>query len=122
MTQDTWDTLWRDFLKTATEFERRFATEEDCRAYWIEARWGGQPACDRCQSTRVWRECDGLRASDEPDLEHTTGEDEEAVQDVVPCGVRDQRAPHRDLGQGPAAHHGLRVLQDGVVVRVGFDD
>ena len=44
----------RDFPKTATEFEERFATEEDCRAYWIEARWGGEPACARCGSKRVW--------------------------------------------------------------------
>jgi transposase-like protein len=68
MTQRTPDDLWRDFPKTATEFERRFATEEDCRAYWIEARWGGKPACARCGSTYVWpirggttfecRECD----------------------------------------------------------------
>jgi transposase-like protein len=54
MTQHTSDNLWRDFPKTATEFEARFATEEDCRAYWIKARWGGQPACARCNSTRVW--------------------------------------------------------------------
>lgn len=54
MTQHSRDDLWRDFPKTATEFEKRFATEEDCRAYWIEARWGGKPACARCKSTRVW--------------------------------------------------------------------
>jgi transposase-like protein len=48
------DDLWRDFPKTATEFEARFATEEDCRAYWIKARWGGQPSCARCKSRRVW--------------------------------------------------------------------
>jgi hypothetical protein len=30
--------LWRDFEKTATGFEARFATEENCPAYWIEAR------------------------------------------------------------------------------------
>jgi transposase-like protein len=68
MTQHTPDDLWRDFPKTATEFEKRFATEEDCRAYWIEARWGGKAACARCGSTYVWairngttfecRECD----------------------------------------------------------------
>jgi transposase-like protein len=68
MTQHTPDDLWRDFPKTATEFEKRFASEEDCRAYWIEARWGGKPACARCGSTCVWpirggttfecRECD----------------------------------------------------------------
>ena len=46
--------LWRDFPKTATEFEARFATEQDCRAYWSMARWGGTPACAKCQSTRVW--------------------------------------------------------------------
>ena len=54
MTQLTQDDLWRDFPKTATEFEARFATEEDCRAYWIQARWGGEPACARCKSTHVW--------------------------------------------------------------------
>jgi Zn ribbon nucleic-acid-binding protein len=37
-----------------------FATEADCRAYWIEARWGGKPACARCNSTRVWAERDGF--------------------------------------------------------------
>ena len=31
------DDLWRDFPKTAPAFEARFKTEEDCRAYWIEA-------------------------------------------------------------------------------------
>jgi transposase-like protein len=50
----TRDDPWRDFPKTATEFEERFATEEDCRAYWIEARWGSEPACARCGSKRVW--------------------------------------------------------------------
>ena len=59
MTQHSQDDLWRDFPKTATEFERRFATEEDCRAYWIEARWGGKPACARCGSTYVWPVRDG---------------------------------------------------------------
>ena len=54
MTRAMPDDLWRDFPKTATEFETRFATEEDCRAYWIAARWGGEPACARCSSARVW--------------------------------------------------------------------
>jgi hypothetical protein len=31
--------------ETVTEFKKRIATEEDCRAYWIEARRGGKPAC-----------------------------------------------------------------------------
>ena len=121
MTQAMPDDLWRDFPKTATEFEARFATEEDCRAYWIEARWGGEPACARCGSTRVWTiregttfECARLRPPDEPDVGHAAGEDAQAVQDVVPRGVRDLDAAHRHLGQGPAAHHGLRLLQDGV--------
>ena len=54
MTQVMPDDLWRDFPKTATDFDERFATEEDCRAYWIQARWGGNPACAHCSSTRVW--------------------------------------------------------------------
>lgn len=60
MTQRTNNSLWRDFPKTAVEFEARFATEEDCRDYWIEARWGGKPACARCSSTRVWTERGGF--------------------------------------------------------------
>ncbi len=54
MTRAMPDDLWRDFPRTATDFDRRFATEEDCRAYWIAARWGGEPACARCESKRVW--------------------------------------------------------------------
>lgn len=54
MTHSLPDDLWREFPKTAPAFEARFATEEDCRAYWIMARWGGKPACARCESTRVW--------------------------------------------------------------------
>jgi Zn ribbon nucleic-acid-binding protein len=54
------NSLWRDFPKTAVEFEARFATEDDCRAYWMKARWGGKPACARCASTRVWTERDGF--------------------------------------------------------------
>ncbi len=53
------DDLWRNFPKTAPEFEARFATEDDCIAYWIKARWGGTPACARCQGTRLWVERDG---------------------------------------------------------------
>ena len=54
MTQAMPNDLWRDFPKTATEFEAQFASEEDCRAYWIKARWGGEPACAECESTRLW--------------------------------------------------------------------
>jgi len=54
MTAKNHNDLWRDFPKTATEFEARFATEEDCRAYLIQARWGGEPTCARCESRRVW--------------------------------------------------------------------
>ena len=58
-TSEALDELFRDFPKTATEFEARFATEEDCRAYWIQARWGDEPACARCDSTHVWSHRDG---------------------------------------------------------------
>jgi ISXO2-like transposase domain/Transposase zinc-ribbon domain len=54
MTRETHDSLWRDFPRTAQEFEARFATEDDCRAYWIKARWGDTPNCARCASTRLW--------------------------------------------------------------------
>jgi hypothetical protein len=61
MTTDNHNALWRDFPKTAQEFETQFATEADCRAYWIKARWDGQPACARCAGTRIWMERDGFR-------------------------------------------------------------
>jgi Zn ribbon nucleic-acid-binding protein len=60
MARETHNDLWRDFPKTATEFEARFATEEDCRAYWIKARWGDTPVCARCSSTRLWSERKGF--------------------------------------------------------------
>jgi hypothetical protein len=43
-----------DRLTARMEFEARFATEDDCRAYWIKARWGGKPACGKCRSQHVW--------------------------------------------------------------------
>lgn len=60
MSNENHNRLWRDFPKTALEFEERFRTEEDCRDYWIEVRWGGRPACARCNSTRVWTERGGF--------------------------------------------------------------
>ena len=59
MTRTQQDDLWRDFPKTAMEFETRFATEADCRAYWVQARWGGTPACHECTGTHVWPERGG---------------------------------------------------------------
>lgn len=59
MRNDKHDDLWRNFPRTAVEFEKRFATEEACRAYWIEARWGGRPRCACCESTHVWEERGG---------------------------------------------------------------
>jgi hypothetical protein len=52
-TDQSRDDLWRNLPKTAPEFEARFATEADCRAYRIEARWGGKPARAQCSSTRL---------------------------------------------------------------------
>ena len=62
MTQRDHDDLWRDFPRTATEFEARFATEEELSGVLDgAARWGGKPACARrCHSTRVWTERGGF--------------------------------------------------------------
>ena len=121
MTRPDPDDLWRDFPKTATEFEERFASEEDCRAYWIEARWGGRPTCARCNSTRLWSERGGT-LFECADCGHQTSltsgtileKNEKAAQDVVPRGVRDFYPPNGHLGQGSAAHHGVRFLQNSV--------
>src|SRR5258705_2729670 len=54
MTQAMPDDLWRDVRMTSKSIESRVATEADCRAYWIAARWGVTPSRARCNSTRVW--------------------------------------------------------------------
>ena len=61
MSSEMHNSLWRDFPKTATEFDERFSTEEDCRAYLISARWGGAPECARCGSKRLWTLGDGAK-------------------------------------------------------------
>ena len=54
MTDSHLEAMWKDFPKTAMEFEERFSTEQACRDYWIEARWKGQVCCARCQCQKVW--------------------------------------------------------------------
>jgi len=56
------------------------ATEEGCRACWIE-RWGGEPACARCGSKRVWDaprwphvRVRGVQPPDQPHLGYGAGE------------------------------------------------
>ena len=61
MSSEMHNSLWRDFPKTALEFETRFKTEEDCRAYLIAARWGEVPECARCGSKRLWTLGDGAK-------------------------------------------------------------
>ena len=52
-------TLWQSFPKTILEFEEKFATEEACRDYLIECRWGGKPSCARCGNQNLWLVHDG---------------------------------------------------------------
>lgn len=46
--EQTTEDLCRYLPWTATDFKARFATEEECRATWIKARWGSTPACAKC--------------------------------------------------------------------------
>jgi Transposase zinc-ribbon domain len=98
MTQAMPDDLWRDFPKTATAFEARFATEEDCRAYWIAARWGGEPSCARCNSTRVWTIREGT-TFECADCGHQTSLTsgtllEKTHKPLKVCTARSSRSPH----------------------------
>lgn len=43
-----------DYPRTLMELERRFSTEEACRAYLRERRWTGGFACPRCGGTQAW--------------------------------------------------------------------
>ncbi len=42
------------------EFERRFATEEACRAYLVQLRWPEGVRCRRCHAPSVWATGRGL--------------------------------------------------------------
>ena len=73
--------------------------------------------------TRLWTMRDGTRfecAECGHQTSLTSGtvleKTRKPLQDVVPRDLRDLDAAHRHLGQGPAAHHGLRLLRDGVDV------
>jgi transposase-like protein len=43
-----------DYPRTLAEFERRFATEEACRAYLSELRWPAGVVCPRCNGRTGW--------------------------------------------------------------------
>jgi len=49
-----------DYPRTLMEFERRFASEEACRAYLIQLRWPEGVRCFRCHSPSVWATARGL--------------------------------------------------------------
>jgi len=44
-----------DYPRTLVEFERRFATEEGCRAYLAQLRWPKGVVCPRCQGQTGWQ-------------------------------------------------------------------
>ena len=43
-----------DDPRTLMEFERRFATEEACRAYLVRLRWPDGIQCPRCRTRKAW--------------------------------------------------------------------
>ncbi len=43
-----------DYPSALAEFERRFATEADCRKYLMQLRWPKGFRCPRCAGTRSW--------------------------------------------------------------------
>lgn len=43
-----------DYPKSLVEFERRFATEEECRRYLFMLRWPRGFVCPRCGGGKVW--------------------------------------------------------------------
>ena len=47
-----------DFPRTLTEFQRRFASEEQCRRYLIACRWPEGYRCPRCRHAEAY-ELDG---------------------------------------------------------------
>lgn len=49
-----------DYPQTLSEFERRFASEEACRAYLAQLRWPEGFRCPRCKADRSWSTRAGL--------------------------------------------------------------
>jgi len=43
-----------DYPRTQAEFEKRFATEEACRAYLAHLRWSQGFRCPKCGATKAW--------------------------------------------------------------------
>jgi transposase-like protein len=43
-----------DYPRDLRDFERRFATDEACRAYLVHLRWPGGVRCPRCAGTKMW--------------------------------------------------------------------
>jgi hypothetical protein len=43
-----------DYLRTRSEFDRRFATEDGCRQYVGGLRWPEGFRCPRCASPKAW--------------------------------------------------------------------
>src|ERR1041384_5188970 len=43
-----------DFPRNLAEFERRFATDEACRAYLVQLRWPDGFRCPKCGGTKAW--------------------------------------------------------------------
>jgi len=59
MTQEHHEALWREFPADLPAFEERFASEEACREYLGQCRWGGKPRCARCNHDQLWIERGG---------------------------------------------------------------
>jgi len=49
-----------DYPRTLSEFERRFGTQTECRAYAAQVRWPEGYGCLRCSADRSWMTREGL--------------------------------------------------------------
>lgn len=47
--------LVEDYPRNLADFERRFASEEACRAYLEQLRWPEGFRCPRCRAAKAWR-------------------------------------------------------------------
>ena len=43
-----------DYPRTLRDFEARFSTDEACRAYLVQLRWGDGFRCPRCGGAKAW--------------------------------------------------------------------
>ena len=107
-----------DYPRTLGEFEARFATEEACRAFLVQARWPDGFRCPRCGAATAWPvravlwQCAGCGRQTSVTAGTIFSRYPHAADDVVSRDVVHHQLQDRHECPGPAAGVGLGELSN----------